>query len=203
MRKGNFTSLVVLSTALVFPAFAEKVKMEQLTPALQEKIRAQTGSSEIEDIDRETRNGKTVYEVAFKRNGQNTEIRIEDTGESSTAASSPSTTLDSRKISYSELPVLVRRVADAQIKNKGGVVNDIDRQVKNGDVTYAIGFKQNDGPQQEIVLSQNGRVIRAPDSSTSLTAAPNSPLDSTAGSAMRTCRRASAGSLKPISDKAT
>src|SRR5688572_10713799 len=114
MKTGNFTTLVLLSGALVFPAYAEKVKFEQLPADMQAKIRAQTGSAVIEDIDRETRNGKTIYEVAFKKNGQHTEVQIE---EGSMAPSVSNTeTLDSRKITYGELPDGVKRTLNERVR---------------------------------------------------------------------------------------
>ena len=157
MKKGNFTSLVLLSGALAFPAYAEKVEFEQLPSDLQEKIRAEVGSVKIEDIDRQTKDGKTIYEVGYKKDGQHTESRFEHNDTSVSAASS-SPSLDSRKIRYEQLPESVKRVADAQLR--GAEVNDVDRQVKNGRVTYQIGYKQADGAaQQELLLSDDGRVL--------------------------------------------
>jgi uncharacterized membrane protein YkoI len=148
---------VLLSGALVFPAYAEKVKLEQLPSDLQNKIRAQVGSNPVEDIDRETRNGRTIYEVAFKENGKHREIQIEHTDapvSTSTTSSAPA----SGKIRYQDLPERVKRVADSHVQ--GAEVNDVDRQTKNGQTTYEIGFKRNDGDQQELLLSENGEVLR-------------------------------------------
>ena len=144
MKKGYFTKMAILGAALIVPASAEKVKLEDLSPQLQERIRSQTGSARIEDIDRTTRDGKTTYEVAFKNSsGQHTELVFEDT----TRAATTPPPLDSRKIDYQQLPVPVRRVADNHIK--GGEVNDVERKVSNGQVTYEIGFKAaSGGPQQ-------------------------------------------------------
>lgn len=157
MKKAAYTTLLALSGALVFPVAAEKVQFEQLSPQVQSAIRAQVGSERIEDIDRETRNGRTVYEVGFKRNGQHTEIQVEDPGNNTAATPARSTQLDSRKISYNELPPSVKAAADAHLA--GAEVNDVDRQVKNGQVTYEIGFKRNNGPQQELLLSEHGNVL--------------------------------------------
>src|SRR5687767_7870587 len=131
MKKSNFKSLVLLSGVLAFPAYAEKVLMEQLPSDLQEKIRAQTGGNRVEDIDRTSKDGRTIYEVAFKENGQHREVQIEHsaapTPATPAAASSGAT---SGKIRYSDVPENVRRVADRYIDD--AEVNDVDRQVKNG-----------------------------------------------------------------------
>src|SRR4026208_604530 len=107
MRIRYFTTLSRLVAALVTPSFADKVKLEQLSPELQQKIRAKVGSARIEDIDRNTRNGKTTYEVAFKNaDGKNNELLFEDSGTVAAPPANPA--LDSRKLTYNELPVPVR-----------------------------------------------------------------------------------------------
>ena len=135
MKKGNFKSVMVLSGALgaslAFPAYAEKVQMEQLPSDLQDKIRAQVGSNRVEDIDRETRNGRTIYEVAFKDNGQHREIQIEHNDASGSAPqTSTASGASSQKMSYSELPENIRRVADAHIRYTGK--GDIARASRQG-----------------------------------------------------------------------
>jgi uncharacterized membrane protein YkoI len=58
----------------------KKVTMAELPIAAQNAIRAQAGGAEIEDIDRKTRDGRTTYEAAFKRSGQNIEITVTEDG---------------------------------------------------------------------------------------------------------------------------
>ena len=160
MKKGNFSSLVLLSGALAFPAFAEKVKFEDLPAGLQEKIRSQVGgSAEIQDIDRNTRDGKTIYEVGYKKDGQHNETQFEYNEPQQVISSSSSTSsAASQKISYDQLPENVKRVAQSYVQD--GEVNDVDRQVRNGQTTYEIGYKLRDGgSQRELVVSENGDIL--------------------------------------------
>lgn len=57
-----------------------KVQFGELPANVQNAVKAQAGSSKIEDVDKGTLNGRTVYEVAFKVNGQHTELRVADDG---------------------------------------------------------------------------------------------------------------------------
>lgn len=158
---------------MVVSANAEKVQFEQLPIELKDKIRVHSGSAPIEDVDKQTKGGKTTYEVGFKKNGQHTELMFNQQGEVIKPDGEPA--LDSRKISYKELPEAVRLALDQRVKS--GEINDIDRQVKNGEATYEIGFKQN-GRQQELVISQDGRLLNdAP------TGAAGAPAASISGSA--------------------
>ena len=157
MKRGNFTKLVLLS-ALALPAYAEKVQFDQLPPDLQQKIRAQVGSAQIEDIDREVKDGRTLYEVAYKENGQHREAQIEHNAPvTASTTTSTSTAVDSRKISYNELPQNVKDAVSSHIQ--GAEVNDVDRQAKDGRVTYEIGYKRNDGVQQELLVADDGRIL--------------------------------------------
>jgi uncharacterized membrane protein YkoI len=160
MKKGNFSSLVLLSGALAIPAFAEKVKFQDLPSGLQEKIRSQVGgSAEIQDIDRNTRDGKTIYEVGYKKDGQHNEARFEYSEPAPViSSSSDSSAATSQKIRYEQLPENVRRVAESYVQD--AEVNDVDRQVRNGRTTYEIGYKLRDGgAQRELLLSENGEVL--------------------------------------------
>ena len=156
MKKGNFTKWVFLSGALAFPAYAEKVKIEQLPSDLQERIRAEVGSSQIEDIDRQTKDGKTIYEVGYKKDGQHVESRFEHN--ESTGSTASGAYQISEKIRYEELPDAVKRAADARLQ--GAEVNDVDRRTKDGRTNYEIGYKNRDGgAQQELLITEDGRVL--------------------------------------------
>src|SRR5687768_18568504 len=55
-------------------------RLEDLPPAVQKTVREQSGGQKIADIDRETRTGRTVWEVEFEKDGKNTEIHIGEDG---------------------------------------------------------------------------------------------------------------------------
>ena len=55
-------------------------KFSELPPAVQKTVQQHGAQTEIEDIDRERENGKTYYEVEFRREGPNREIRVAEDG---------------------------------------------------------------------------------------------------------------------------
>ena len=150
----KFLILGVCGSALL-TAHAEKVQIEQLPQALQDKIRAYTGDNRIQDIDMQTKNGQVTYEVGFKQNDQHTELRFNSDGQLLNQAGAPA--LGSGKIEYNQLPAAVQQVVNTRVQQ--GNINDIDRRVKGGDVTYEVGFKHG-GVQQELLLSEDGRILR-------------------------------------------
>jgi hypothetical protein len=163
MKKGNLRTIAFLSGAMLIPAYADKVQLQQLPSEVQARIRAQVGAGEINDIDRNVVNGQTLYEVGYKLNGgPQTELKFDQNGNLwGSNASASTTALDNRKLLKSELPFQVRRVVNSRLQ--GMEINDIEREVKNGQVSYGIGYKQpgGAGPQQELVLSDTGSIIRS------------------------------------------
>jgi len=59
---------------------ATKVPLEQLPAIVQQRLRAAAAGAAIEDIDKGTLNGKTVYEAAFKQGGKTVELRVDELG---------------------------------------------------------------------------------------------------------------------------
>lgn len=154
MKTIRLAAATLCGTAVLVSTYGEKVRFEELPIDLKKKIQVHSGSAPIEDVDRQSKDGKTTYEVAFKKDGRHTELLFDEQGQLVTQSGQPA--LDSRKISYSELPEAVRKMVETRVTS--GEINDIDRQVKNGQATYEIGFKQN-GRQQEIIVSQEGRIL--------------------------------------------
>jgi uncharacterized membrane protein YkoI len=173
----RFMALAFVGGAMIASTYADKVSFDQLPLPVKDKIRVHTGSAAVEDVDRQTKGGQTTYEVAFKKDGQHTELLFNDKGEllNPSQGSAP----DSRKISYNELPEAVKKAADARVKS--AEVNDVDRQVKNGQTTYEIGFKQN-GQQQELVIAEDGRIVN----DATLSQAVGAPAPSVSGTASST-----------------
>src|SRR5690348_3295119 len=59
---------------------SSKLDFKDAPPAVQNAVKAQAGAAQIEDIEKGTLDGRTVYEAAFKRNGQHTELRVAEDG---------------------------------------------------------------------------------------------------------------------------
>jgi hypothetical protein len=55
-------------------------KWEDLPPVIQQKAMQFGGKEKVADIDRETEDGKVVYEIEFSREGRNLEIEFAEDG---------------------------------------------------------------------------------------------------------------------------
>lgn len=61
-------------------AAASKVDPDDLPRAVRQTLQNYTQGARIEDVDKGTLQGQTVYEAAFKRNGQHIELRVNEDG---------------------------------------------------------------------------------------------------------------------------
>lgn len=58
----------------------ESMKMEDLPPAVQETVKAESAGGKIKELVLETEKGKTFYEVEFKKEGKEHEVKIAEDG---------------------------------------------------------------------------------------------------------------------------
>ncbi len=58
----------------------DDLKMEELPQKVQETVRATVGDGEIKEIEKEEKKGRVVYEVDYKKNGQEYEMKVSEDG---------------------------------------------------------------------------------------------------------------------------
>lgn len=58
----------------------EFMKMEELPPAVQATVKAESAGAEIKELVLETEEGKTFYEVEFEKDGKEHEVKIAEDG---------------------------------------------------------------------------------------------------------------------------
>lgn len=162
-------------------------RLEDLPPAVQKTIREKSAGQKIADIDRETRAGRTVWEIEFEKDGRNTEIHVAEdgtlipetgvlgrndpsatarTGErQDTAVGNPARTQTGRSAltrgtRWEDLPPAIQQKA-AQFGGKEKVA-DIDRETEDGRVVYEIEFKR-EGRNLEIEFGEDGSIVKSSD----------------------------------------
>jgi uncharacterized membrane protein YkoI len=179
-------AILVLSAALGAgtSVYADKVTFSQVPPTVQQAIKARSGSHEIEDIDRDNRNGQTTYEASWKNNsGVQQELLVSDNGSvlrdvagdgPATASTSTATTSAGWRPRFG--------TADANLQLSGGVklplnqapqavqetvtqmthgapVEDFERGMANGRTVYEAAFKRN-GQNTELQVYDDGSLVR-------------------------------------------
>jgi uncharacterized membrane protein YkoI len=164
-------------------------RLEDLPQAVQKTVREQAGGQKIADIDRESRTGRTVWEVEFEKAGRNTEIHVSEDGtlmpeenrlfgrtddqtgrtpgERPAATGTPAGTQTGRSgvamatgTQWEDLPKAVQQKA-AQYGGKEKVA-DIDREDLRGKVAYEVEFRRQ-GRNLEIHFGEDGSILESND----------------------------------------
>ena len=143
-------------------AFDPMIPVEELPAAVRETIKKEAAGRPIADIDRETWQGRTVYEVEFKASGRNPQIHIAEDG----------TIVRAEKRSGGELGTSIRNLfMGTQLEDtppavqetirremRNGAIDDIDVKRRSGQRIYKVGISDRQNTFQ-IHVAEDGRLL--------------------------------------------
>jgi uncharacterized membrane protein YkoI len=157
-------STAAFSTANLPPrqplSAASKVTLNNLPEAVQYTLKTVAGSTPIEDIDKSNVNtgGSTVYQAAFKQNGQTVELRVNDNG---TIVLDPEDQNILNQVQFTSAQPLQWNDVPQDVKN--GITTQLGSQQPesvqkgylNGTLVYKATVHQN-GALRQVILKYNG-----------------------------------------------
>jgi uncharacterized membrane protein YkoI len=142
---------------VVAPTFP-KLNLDDLPSAVQQTARTEAAGREIVDIERETWNGRSVYEIEFKQRGFNARIYVDNDGTLVRDERRPGEALKSlfmgTQLTDTPPPVqaTIRRVADDR------EIADIDRKTGGAQPVYRVEIKSDQG-MQELHVAEDGTIL--------------------------------------------
>jgi uncharacterized membrane protein YkoI len=162
----------LLSAWTLLAVADEKVDYTQLPQPVQNTVNASKGTDTIKDIERQVKDGKTVYEVEFERTGFNPKMWIAEDGsvvrdsrtKSSTEAvseTSPRTDVAATRTAtfkLNEVPASVQKTV--QEHAAGRKVVDIDKETWNNRTVYEVEFAQS-GRNAQLYVAEDGTIVKA------------------------------------------
>lgn len=141
-------------------AATRKVNLDDVPEAVKRTAREVASSNRIDDTERGTLDGKVIYEIAFKNDGEHNEVRIAEDGSILQRVSGENIRYPGA-LTVDEVPGSVRRAIRDQVGS--GEVNDIDKLTIDGKTVYEVGFKrEKGGAQNEIRIAEDGQIIGDP-----------------------------------------
>ena len=150
---------LIASTAN-FQARADHVPLTQLPDRVQQAIKQQSQGEPLEHVDRDTRDGKTVYQAEFKREGLNRRVTFDANGavlpERGLSAKADASLDRSPSMTVNQLPAAVQKTVKEQ--QGGREVADIDKEMWNGKEVYEVEFKEK-GPNSRIYVASDGSIV--------------------------------------------
>ena len=137
-----------------FQARADKIPLVQVPEAVQKAIKEQSKGETVQDVERETKDGKVVYQAEFKREGINRRLQFNEDGSIITGDRGFADVTTSPALN--RLPAPVQKTLEEQ--RAGRVVADIDQETWNGQAVYEVEFKER-GPNSRIHIAQDGTLV--------------------------------------------
>lgn len=137
-----FAALSFLSLGAA--ASEKKVKMQDLPPAVQETVKAQTQGAALLGLNMEVENGKTEYEAETKVSGHSRDIQIDPTGK---------IVAIEEEVPFDSIPAAAK--AGLTKLAAGGKIKKVESVTKGNTVTYEAVVTK-DGKSSEIVVAANG-----------------------------------------------
>jgi uncharacterized membrane protein YkoI len=151
--------LAVLCAVLMggtLAARADKVPLAQVPDAVQKAIKAQAQGETVQDVERESRDGRNVYEVEFKREGINRHVKFAEDGSVLPTGEVGGAFKTSPTVAMNQLPAAVQKTIREQ--QAGRTVEDIDKEMWNGQTVYEVEFKER-GPNSRIHIASDGTLV--------------------------------------------
>jgi len=160
-----------------------KEQMANAPTAVQRTVQKLSGGAKIEDFERGTWNGRTVYEAAFKKGGTHVELQVLDNGAVLTQAPVGDAAASQAAVSKTTAPVQPRYagLATSNVQLSGGSkipfigapqpvqeavnliaaganIEDMERGQWNGRTVYEAAFKKN-GQHIELQVLEDGSIL--------------------------------------------
>ena len=150
--KPLILALCVAGAFAVQPAWAQeetetKVKMQELPPAVQEAVKAQSKGATLRGFSKEVKDGRAFYEAEMSVKGRTRDLTFDAQG---TIVS------DEQQTSLSEIPAPAR--AAIQKAATGGKLTLVEK-VSEGSSTFYEGHITKAGKEIEIKVDANGKTV--------------------------------------------
>jgi len=157
--------LVVLAAGLGLAEKArkheEKVTLDQVPEAVKKTILKEAAGAKIKEIEKETKDGKTIYEAEFIKDGKEVEVKVAPDGtvlkrEVEEEEEEGEHHEKEQKVTLDQVPAPVKKTILAE--TTGGEIKEIELESEHGRAVYEAEYVK-DGKKYEIEVSADGKVL--------------------------------------------
>jgi uncharacterized membrane protein YkoI len=144
----------------------ELISFDQAPPGVQKAIKRETAGAPISEIEKETKQGKTVYEAKFTKNGEEYELKIAEDGEVlGLKEEDEDEDKDKAKeegeeaeeiITLNQAPPAVQESIKRETAGQG--ITGIEKETKQGKTVFEAKFTKN-GEEYELKVAEDGKVL--------------------------------------------
>jgi hypothetical protein len=145
----------------------QKIKLTEAPQAAQDAITKEAKGAKVETIDKETRDGKTVYEADAVVDGKNHEIVVDADGkvisnkldmeEDEKGEKGEKGEKDEVKVPLDQVPAAVKATFAKESDNAD--VKEVEKETEDGKAAYETTVTVN-GKQYEIKVAEDGTLLK-------------------------------------------
>jgi len=157
---GISAACALIASTGSYQVRADKVPLTQLPEAVQKAIKDYSKGETLEHVERETKNGQTVYEAEFKRQGLNRRVMFAADGtllpDQGVVNRTENALGREPAITFSELPVAVQKTVKEQ--QAGRDIAKIEKEMRDGKTVYNVELKDK-GANSHIYVATDGSMV--------------------------------------------
>jgi uncharacterized membrane protein YkoI len=133
--------------------------LADLPPAVQQTVRNEARGREIGDVDRESWQGRTVYEVEFRAKGSNPRIHVAEDGTLARGEESRRGVRDAfLGTQLSDTPAAVQATIQREAAGRG--INDVDVERRTGQVVYEVEIRDPQSGVFQLHVDADGKILK-------------------------------------------
>ncbi len=135
----------------------QKISLEMVPQAVKDSAAKEFPGAKITGAEKESENGKTLYELQLTHNGHKLEAEFTPDGELKEIE---------QQIKVEQLPDVVRKAVEAQ--NAGATIRNAEKVIHVNDGkrklhAYEVAITTQDGKKKEVVVRPDGKIRKGED----------------------------------------
>ena len=152
-RLNIFALMVMLGVSFIVASAQEKkIKREQLPPAVEKTVAAESQGATIKGFASEREHGQQFYEVSLNVNGHNKDILMDAAG---------NVVEVEEEVSFGSLPSNVQDTLKKRVR--GGTITVVESITKNGQLVAYEAHVKHGIRRSEIQVGPNGEKLKRPE----------------------------------------
>jgi uncharacterized membrane protein YkoI len=143
-----FSAGLLIISSVYARASEQRVKLKDLPEAVQKTVREQSKGAKVRGLSKETKGGKTYYELELRVNHHNKDVLIDSTG---------AVVEIEQEVALSSLPVAAKAEIEKQVG--GGKILSVESITENNTITAYEAHLIKAGKRSEIKVTPDGKLL--------------------------------------------
>jgi uncharacterized membrane protein YkoI len=153
---GCAVTAMFLTACTSASASGDEIKLSDCPAAVQKTFQREANGAKIEEVEKETEDGDTIYEAEVTIDGKEYEITVAEDGTLLQKALDEDDEDDEVEVKLSDCPAAVQKTLKREAN--GADIEVVDKETKDGRTIYEVDVTI-DGKNYEIRVAEDGILI--------------------------------------------